>query len=102
MLVAVHGAAGYHSFFLPRGASLVEVLPYKFARSWANQYYATMLELDKKVREAGGKLCRVEWVTTECTERDGGELLERRMHCTVQSRRLALRHPCFTWSFGCP
>eukprot|EP00198_Chlamydomonas_reinhardtii_P005593 XP_001694929.1 predicted protein [Chlamydomonas reinhardtii] len=49
VLVATHGAAGYHSFFMSRGASFVEVLPLGFGAKWANVYYARMLELDKKV-----------------------------------------------------
>ncbi|KAG2488926.1 hypothetical protein HYH03_012548 [Edaphochlamys debaryana] len=49
VLVATHGAAGYHSFMMPRGSSLVEVLPLRFNHQWAEGYYAKMLELDKKV-----------------------------------------------------
>ncbi|GIL62417.1 hypothetical protein Vafri_16602 [Volvox africanus] len=49
VLVATHGAAGYHSFYMPAGSSLVEILPYKFSTQWANLYYARMLEYEKKV-----------------------------------------------------
>ncbi|EFJ42611.1 hypothetical protein VOLCADRAFT_97259 [Volvox carteri f. nagariensis] len=48
VLVATHGAAGYHSFYMSAGSSLVEVMPYKFPAQWANQYYAKMLEYEKK------------------------------------------------------
>ncbi|PNH07358.1 hypothetical protein TSOC_006186, partial [Tetrabaena socialis] len=47
VLVATHGAAGSNSFLLARGASYLEVLPYRFSPAWANVYYARMLELDR-------------------------------------------------------
>ena len=64
--MATHGAAGYHSFFMSRGASFVEVLPLGFGAKWANVYYARMLELDKKVRrcfgmEGSGRRDAVRW-----------------------------------------
>ncbi|KXZ54298.1 hypothetical protein GPECTOR_5g384 [Gonium pectorale] len=49
VLVATHGAAGYHAFYMTRGSSLVEIMPYKFQPDWANRYYALMLEMDRKV-----------------------------------------------------
>ena len=55
VLVATHGAAGYHSFFMSRGASFVEVMPFHFTPQWANIYYARMLENDKKVIWVSGR-----------------------------------------------
>ncbi|GFR47602.1 hypothetical protein Agub_g9337 [Astrephomene gubernaculifera] len=49
VLVATHGAAGYHSFYMSRGSSLIEILPYKFSHQWVNLYYAKMLQFEKKV-----------------------------------------------------
>jgi len=49
VLVGTHGAGLANAFFMRRGASLLEVRPYRFEGSWPDKYFRALTSLDRAV-----------------------------------------------------
>ncbi len=49
VLVGTHGAGLANAFFMRRGASLVEVRPYRFEGSWPDRYFRALTALEQAV-----------------------------------------------------